>query len=76
METFRAENIRLSLLLFNTMITCSGATWQKFDIFSFTVWLIGFSDRHNIKSGDKPRPLSSRTEDCVGLVLGSPVAFG
>lgn len=56
--------------------TWSGATWQKLDIFSLTLWLIGFSERHKIKSGDNPRPLNSRTDDCVGLVLGSPVDLG
>lgn len=57
-------------------LTCSGPTWQKLDIFSLTVWSIGFSERHNIRSGDKPSPLNSLTDDCVGFVLGSPVDFG
>lgn len=58
------------------MITCSGATWQKFEIFSLTELPIGISDLQTIRSGDKPNPRNSLTLDCVGLVLGSPVDFG
>ena len=57
-------------------LTCSGATWQKFEILSFTACPIGFSLRHTIRSGDSPRPLSSLTLACVGFVLGSPVVRG
>jgi hypothetical protein len=57
-------------------LTCSGATWQKFEILSFTACPIGFSLRHTIRSGDSPRPLSSLTLAWVGFVLGSPVVRG
>lgn len=57
-------------------MTCSGATWQKFDILSLTSWPIGFSERQTIRSGDSPKPRSSLTDACVGFVFGSPVERG
>lgn len=60
----------------SSIVTCSLATWQKLEIFSFAESLIGFSDLQNMKSGDKPNPRSSLTLDCVGFVLASPVELG
>lgn len=37
---------------------------------------MGFSERQTIISGERPRPLNSRTDDCVGFVLCSPVDLG
>lgn len=58
------------------IITCSGATWQKLEIFSLAELPIGISDLQTMRSGDKPNPRSSLTLDCVGFVLGSPVDLG
>lgn len=67
-----SKNLQWSKILF----TCSGDTWQKLDILCLTDWSMGFSERHTIKSGDKPNPRSSLTLACVGLVLCSPVEDG
>lgn len=58
--------------------TCLKATSQKVDIFFFTcsTLLHGFVLLQIMRSGVKPKPLSSRTLACVGFVLSSPVAPG
>ena len=58
------------------ILTCSAETWQKFEIFAFTVSPIFFSERQTIKSGRRPKDLNSLTLAWVGLVFCSPVADG
>ena len=72
--TMFTKQIYIRLIV--TRHTCSGATWQKFDIFSLTdisngVWLL-----QTIRSGDKPNPRNCLTLCCVGFVFCSPVALG
>lgn len=58
--------------------TCLEATSQKFDIFILTCSTLkhGLVLLQMIRSGVKPKPLSSRTLAWVGFVLSSPVAPG
>ena len=57
-------------------MTQSGLTLQKFAIFSKTPRSsMCSSQRSTITSGEMPRPCSSFTECCVGLLLCSPLAL-